>query len=330
MNDRPSIAITGVSGFTGGALAKQLIAEGFSVRGLTRSAIPDLPPGNEVVQGDMRNRDSLVELVQGVDTVFHIAAMFRTEGGQEEFQAVNRDGTRMLLEAAEAAGVRRFVYCSSIGVHGHVSQMPADENAPFNPRDFYQDSKLAAEEVCREKMRDSAMEIVIVRPCGIYGPGDTRLLKMFRMLNRGTFLFVGDGKPNFHPAYIEDLVQGFILAMKVPEAAGETFIIGNDYLPLRDFVATAARTIDVAPPSRRIPYGLMHNAARVCEAVCLPLGVQPPLHRRRLTFFKHNRAFTTKKAQNVLGFRAAVDLDEGFRRTVAWYRKTGLLPAARN
>jgi nucleoside-diphosphate-sugar epimerase len=327
MIDKPLVAVTGISGFTGGALAAQLIAEGFLVRGLARSAIP--ASGSELVMGDMRNRDSLVQLVQGVDTVFHIAAMFRTEGAAEDFQAVNRDGTRMLLEAAEAAGVRRFVYCSSIGVHGDVASSPADENAPFNPRDPYQDSKLAAEEVCREKMLSSGMEIVIVRPCGIYGPGDTRLLKMFRMLNSGTFLFVGDGTPNFHPAYIEDLVQGFILAMKVPEAAGETFIIGNDYLPLRDFVATAARTIDVAPPRRRIPYGLMHNAARVCEAVCLPLGVQPPLHRRRLTFFKHNRAFTTKKAQRVLGYRASVDLDEGFRRTVAWYRQSGLLPAAR-
>jgi nucleoside-diphosphate-sugar epimerase len=329
MNDRPLVAVTGVSGFTGGALAARLIADGYRVRGLARSTGPTLAEGGDIVLGDMRNRDSLVELVHGVNTVFHIAAMFRTEGAADEFMTVNRDGTRMLLEAAEAAGVRRFVYCSSIGVHGDVANGPADEEAPFNPRDPYQDSKLAAEEVCREMMQTSGMEIVIIRPCGIYGPGDTRLLKMFRMLNSGTFLFIGDGSPNFHPAYIEDLVQGFMLAMTVPEAAGQTFIIGNDYLPLRDFVATAARTIDVAPPRRRLPYGLMHGAARVCEAVCLPLGVQPPLHRRRLTFFKHNRAFSTKKAQRMLGYRPNIVLDEGFRRTVAWYRSTGLLPAAR-
>ncbi|MFC0388555.1 NAD-dependent epimerase/dehydratase family protein [Muricoccus vinaceus] len=327
MTNKPTVAVTGVSGFTGGALAARLAAEGHVVRGLARAPLP--APGIELVQGDLSDRTALARLVEGADTVFHVAAMYRTEGSAEEFMAVNRDGTRMLLELAEAAGVRRFVYCSSIGVHGSVAVTPGDENAPMDPRDPYQDSKLAAEEVCHEATARGRMEVVIIRPCGIYGPGDTRMLKMFRMLQRGAFVFVGDGSPNFHPVFIDDLVQGFMLAMTVPAAAGETFIIGGDYLPLRDYVATAARAIGVEPPRRRLPYGLMNAAARVCEALCAPLGIQPPLHRRRLTFFKHNRAFSTEKARRLLGYRPAVPLPEGFRRTVAWYRETGLLPPGR-
>ncbi|MGK7871630.1 NAD-dependent epimerase/dehydratase family protein [Falsiroseomonas sp. E2-1-a20] len=325
MNQKPLVAVTGVSGFTGWALATALLAEGHPVRGLIRSAAAPRPAGTEVVVGDLGNTEALKILVDGVDTVFHIAAMFRTEGAREEFFAVNRDGTRRLLEAAEAGGVRRFVYCSTIGVHGDVANSPADENSPFNPRDAYQESKLEAEQVCHEFVARGAMEIVIIRPCSIYGPGDLRMLKMFRMLQNGTFIFVGDGRPNFHPAYIDDLVQGFMLAMNVPEAAGETFIIGNEYLPLRDYVATAAHTVEAAPPKRRIPYGLMHNAAHLCEKVCIPLGLQPPLHRRRLSFFKHNRAFTTRKANRILGYGPTADLEEGFRRTVAWYRRSRLL-----
>jgi nucleoside-diphosphate-sugar epimerase len=325
MDHKPVVAVTGVSGFTGGALATSLLAEGNQVRGLVRSSDSSRPSGTQAILGDLSNSQALTELVADADTVFHIAAMFRTEGAREEFFAVNRDGTRRLLEAAEAAGVRRFVYCSTIGVHGDVANSPANENSPFNPRDAYQESKLEAEQVCQKFMARSAMEIVIIRPCSIYGPGDLRMLKMFRMLQKGAFVFVGDGTPNFHPAYIDDLVQGFTLAMKVPEAAGETFIIGNDYLPLRDYVATAAQTVEAAAPKHRIPYGLMHNAAHLCERVCIPLGLQPPLHRRRLSFFKHNRAFTTRKANRILGYRPAVNLDDGFRRTVAWYRQSGLL-----
>jgi nucleoside-diphosphate-sugar epimerase len=331
MTGKPLVAVTGISGFTGGALAARLADEGYPVRGLVRAPSAAGAAGvGSVVAGDLSDREALARLVSGADTVFHIAAMYRKEGTSEEFQAVNRDGTRALLAAAEKAGVRRFVYCSSIGVHGHVAETPADENAPIDPRDPYQESKLAAEEACREMAARSRMEVVIIRPCGIYGPGDTRMLKMFRMLQRGAFLFVGDGSPNFHPVYIDDLVQGFLLAMTVPQAAGETFIIGGDFLPLRDYVGTAARAIGVAPPRRHVPYALMHAAAQLCETLCAPFGLQPPLHRRRLTFFKHNRAFSIEKAKRLLGYRPSVGLEEGFRRTVAWYREAGLLPEKRS
>ena len=155
------------------------------------------------------------------------------------------------------------------------------------------------------------------------------MLKMFRMIDKGRFFFVGDGQPNFHPVYIDDLVEGFCCAIDRQEAVGEVFIIGAaNYLPLKEFIAVAARALGKTPPTLKIPYGPMNLAAAVSEAVFKPLGLQPPLHRRRLTFFKHNRAFSIEKARRLIGYEPRIGLEEGFRRTVAWYRAEGMLPPA--
>ena len=327
VSDKPLVAVTGGAGFTGNALVKRLLADGYPVRTLVRDAKRIEPgPGLDIVEADLEDKEALRRLVADVDTVFHIAAMFRSEGTYEDFLKVNYEGTMDLLDAAKQAGVRRFVYCSTIGVHGSVKQIPSDENSPFNPMDFYQETKLKAELACRTPEGSSGIEMVVIRPCSIYGPGDVRLLKMFKMVQKGVFLFVGDGKPNFHPVYIDDLVQGFMLAMMRPEAVGEVFIIGAEhYGPLWDFVGTAARTVGAQPPKRRIPMGLMKAAARLCEAICIPIGVSPPLHRRRLSFFSSNRSFSIEKARSLLGYQPKVDLEEGFRRTVDWYYETNLL-----
>lgn len=324
-----TVAVTGATGFTGSVLAKRLAADGYTVRALARNverlpAHPDIVP----VPGELGDETALDTMVSGVDTVFHIAAMYRSEGSYEEFLAVNYQGTRALVAACRRAGVRRFIYCSTIGVHGSVAHSPADESASFSPRDPYQETKLLAEQFCAAEMAIPGLEIVIIRPCGIYGPGDTRMLKMFQMVNKGIFFLVGNGAANFHPVYVDDLVQGFILAMETPQAAGQTYIIGDaNYLPLRDYVGTAARALGKKPPRIRLPYGPLNLLAHASETAFGAVGMQPPLHRRRLTFFKHNRAFSIDKARAELGYQPAVDLQEGFRRTVAWYRETGLLPS---
>src|SRR5690606_26208342 len=147
-----------------------------------------------------------------------------------------------------------------------------------------------AELACREAMTHSDMEVVILRPCGIYGPGDLRMLKLFRMLMRRTFLMIGSGQPNFHPVYIDDLVDAFVAAVEVPAAAGQTFIAGGPrFMPLRDYVAAAAIAVGVQPPQLKLPYALAEGMAVACEAICRPCGIEPPLHRRRLRFFKHHR-----------------------------------------
>jgi dihydroflavonol-4-reductase len=323
-----TIALTGASGLLGGALGRALLVRGFRVRALFRRADPawDALEGAEAVSGDLADESALARLVAGTVGVMHIAAMYRSDGPLEEFLEVNLHGTARLLHAAQAAGVRRFVYCSTIGVHGSVAITPGDENSPFDPRDAYQDSKLRAERLCRAAVGTTGTEIVILRPCGIYGPGDTRLLKMFRMVNRPAFVQIGAAQGNFHPVYIDDLVDGFMLGLTVPGIDGETFIIGGaDYLPLSDMFGAAAAALGTHPVRVKVPYKPVELAAWACEGVCNAIGVEPPLHRRRLTFFKHNRAFSIQHARDRLGYAPKMDVAEGFRRTVNWYRANGLL-----
>src|SRR3546814_7990420 len=213
-----------------------------------------------------------------------------------------------------------------ICVHGHVLDTPSTERSPYAPGDLYQETKMQAEQACLSEMRKPGMEIVVVRPCSIYGPGDLRMLKMFRMLAKGRFIMLGPCRENFHAVYIDDLVDGFVKTMETEGIAGETFILGGQrYVPLREFVAEAARAVGAPPPMIRLPYNLFYAGAAVCEAVCVPLKVEPPLHRRRVRFFKNNRAFSIQKARDLLDYAPAVDLGEGMGRTVAWYREQGYL-----
>ena len=337
--EHPLIAVTGAAGFTGGALVRRLLDDGFPVRALMRTGqrIATNTGGSQqqpadgherfaIARGDLGDPAALARLVEGAEIVIHVAGMFRKEGPREQFFEINQRGTENMLAAARAAGARRFVHCSTIGVYGHVAGGPADEQSPFHPRDAYQESKVKAEEACWKAMASGEMEVTIIRPCSIYGPGDLRMLKMFRMLLQKRFLMIGTGEPNFHPVYIDDLVSAFITAAQRPEAAGEAFIIGGPrYLPLAEFIGLAAAAVGAPQPRWRVPYSVMEAAARMCERVCTPLGIEPPLHRRRLSFFKHNRAFSVDKSRRVLGFEPNVDIEQGFRSTVRWYRSEGLL-----
>ncbi|TPG16486.1 NAD-dependent epimerase/dehydratase family protein [Sphingomonas koreensis] len=325
--DHLVVAVTGASGLLGGALARTLLSRGIDVRMLLRRPLAEFEArdGCTVVIGDLENADALDALVVGATHVAHVAAMYRSDGPLAEFLAVNLEGTKRLVTAARTAGVRRFLYCSTIGVHGSVAEAEADENTAFDPRDAYQESKLRAERYCRAQV-GTGMEIVILRPCGIYGPGDTRMLKMFRMLDKRAFVQIGPAQAHFHPVYIDDLVDGFLRALIASDVDGDTFILGGpEHVPLRTFVAAAAAALGKPPPWIRVPYKPVQLAAQLCEALCAPLGIEPPLHRRRLTFFKHHRAFSTAHARDRLGYRPSVGIAEGFRRTVEWYRKTGRL-----
>jgi nucleoside-diphosphate-sugar epimerase len=136
----------------------------------------------------------------------------------------------------------------------------------------------------------------------------------------------GSGATLFHPAYVEDVVDGFVLCLRRKEAVGEVFILGGEeYLPLREFTERIARALNVPLPRWRAPLGLIRAMASACEALCAPLGLEPPLYRRRVSFFQNNRAFRVDKAKRLLGYQPRVPVAEGLARTVAWYREHGWL-----
>lgn len=324
------VAVSGGTGFLGSHLVTRLMADGHCVAALARDPekASRLPAKTDRVVADIAAPEPVRRLVSDADLVIHTVSNFRVASGPpESYRRINVEGTRNLLEAAIDAGVRRFVHCSTIGVHGHVAVTPGDENAPCNPGDLYQETKLEAERLVRSRAGTSATEVVVVRPCSLYGPGDLRMLKMFRLLAKGRFFKVGPCRENFHAGYIEDVVDGFVRAATTAGVDGEVFIVGGEpFLPLDEYIDTAARVVGARPPKLRVPYGLMHGTAWACERLLVPLGVEPPLHVRRVRFFRNNRAFSIEKARRVLGFEPKVGLEEGMRRTVDWYRAKGLLP----
>ncbi len=327
---RMKALVTGASGFTGSHLTRRLLASGYEVRvlvrkGSDRSVIEGLPV--EWAYADLADHAPVDDAMRGIGIVFHVAAAFRVEGVPKQlFWDVNVGGTRKLLEAAGRAGIRRFVHCSTIGVQGAIVNPPAREDAPYAPCDHYQASKRDGEVLALEFFRSERLPGTVVRPAMIYGPGDTRWLKLFRAIHHGTFRMIGDGETLCHPVFIDDLVAGMVLAAERDEALGEVITIGGDeYLTLNELVEKIANVLDRPLRRRRIPVWPVHLAGLLCEVTFRPLGIDPPLHRRRIGFFVHDRAFDISKAKQLLGYEPRVTLDEGLRRTAAWYRTQGLL-----
>lgn len=328
---KPVVAITGAGGFLGSHLVNHFLELGYEVkahihREESRTAL-DKRVANVFV-GEITDASMISELVSDADYVVHTVSNFRSASGKpESYTRINVEGTRCVVDTALKAGVKRLVHCSTIGVHGNVLETPASETSPFAPGDLYQETKLESEEYVRSRIGATDTEIVIIRPCSMYGPGDMRMLKMFRMLAKGRFFFVGPCLENFHAVYIDDVVKAFANAVQLPNINGEVFLIGgpDGYRPLRDYVGVVANAVDAPPPKITFPYWLFWYAAIACEALCVPFGIEPPLHRRRVRFYKNNRAFDTSKSKARLQCDPQVGLDEGMSRTVAWYRENNYL-----
>jgi len=323
-----NVLVTGATGFVGSHLIKRLMADGYGVRALVRKGrqIGGLDSRVEVVYGDIRDPLSLDGAVRGIDMVYHTAALVREAGVPDHlFYEVNVMGTRHLLEISHRYGIRRFIHISTCGVHGNVQNPPATEDSPFMPEDIYQKTKLEGERVVMD-FRKKGLPTVIIRPTGVYGPGDRRLLKLFRLIKERRFFMVGSGETLFHPVYIDDLIDGLVLAGQVQGVEGEVFLIGGErYLTLNELAQLIARVIDVPLRGLHLPVLPVKALAMAIEFIFKPLRIEPPLFRRRVDFFTKNRAFDISKAKRVLGYQPKVDIEEGIRLTIDWYRKEGLL-----
>jgi len=324
------VALTGASGYTGGRLLERLLGRGDEVRALVREG-SDIKTGIsgkvDVVRGILGRAEDARRLVEGCDAVLHVAAVYRTAGHPDSYyRQINVEGTRALLEAAKASRIRRFVHTSTVGVHGDVKSPPAGEDAPIAPSDIYQETKAEADALARRFGEEHGLEVAIVRPGAIYGPGETRLLKVFKAIARGRYAVVGSGRPHYHLVFIDDLVEGFLLALDRPEAAGQTFIIaGPDSISQNDLAREVARATGGSVWPFHLPAWPIQRLGDLVEALSVPLGIEPPLHRRRVDFWTKNRSFSIEKARRLLGYAPKIDSVEGIRRTALWYRENGWL-----
>jgi 2-alkyl-3-oxoalkanoate reductase len=325
------VLVTGGTGFTGTALVQRLLEEGHQVvaldykEGLQCDALRKR--GALVEIGSVTDRDAVSRSIKGVELVFHLAAAFRELNVPNSFyDEVNVGGTRVVLEAARREGVRKFVYCSTCGVHGNVEHPPADEDAPIQPADYYQRTKYEAEPVVKREA-GSAMETVILRPAAIYGPGDPeRFFMIFKRVAKGTFPMFGNGQTLYHPLYIDNLVDAFLLCMPAGIGNGREYLIADDkYYAIEDIVRAVAKALEVPVRVPHYPVWPVVALGHVVEKICKPIGITPPIFPRRVDWYRQNRAFDISRARRELGYVPRVELEDGLRRTGSWYRQMGYL-----
>ncbi|MBW2269981.1 MAG: NAD(P)-dependent oxidoreductase [Deltaproteobacteria bacterium] len=326
------VLVTGATGFIGSRLVLRCLAEDMAVRALGRRNNPAEAEnasgleaaGAEFSEIPVADRDGLVAAMAGVDVVFHLAAaQHEANVADDYFRSINVDGTRNVLEAAEQAGVGRVVHGSTIGVFGWRSGEVVNEGSPLEPENIYGITKLEGEQVVRASAE--RVPVVIARISETYGPGDRRLLKLFRAAERGLALQIGSGQNLHHLVYIDDLLDGLLLLGQEERAVGTTCVLaGREPVSSRAMLEAVSRSLGRPPRILRLPLSAFMLVALILETLLRPLGIQPPLHRRRLDFFRKSFAFSRDEA-SVLGHKPRVGLDDGMRATARWYRERGLI-----
>lgn len=329
------LLVTGASGFIGSRLALHLqrmgvdaVFTGRDANEVESARIKELAAAGIKMQlGDLREPEFVRKLVAGRTAVLHLAAA-QHEGhmSDEHFRSVNVDATRLLLEASIAAGARRFVYGGTIGIHGSSEKGLISETSAPDPHNIYTRTKLAAESVVREL--SPRIETVVCRIGETYGPGDLRLLKLFKAVDRGRFVMIGRGENERQPIYVDDLIRGLLAAVVEPQAVNETILLtGNEVMTTHEMVARLATALERPLPRLRVPMWPVYAAAVTSHALMRPFGLRTPLQPRSLDFFRKSFVFSTSKARTLLGVEPSVRFIDGARATLAWYRAQGYMPA---
>ncbi len=320
------ILVTGATGFIGGHLARRLHAEGAHVLALERTPGKGntlASEGIEIVAGDITNRAQMAAILAGgVEIVMHIAAWL---GGPDPASAtaVNVDATRTLAELSAEAGVRRFVFTSSIAVYGPHGDADVDESTPLRPfGDPYGDSKIAAEAALHAVARSSGLEVVIVRPGMVYGPGSPGwTVRLAEWAKRGWTPLVNGGTGTAYPIYIDDLIDLLVLTADHPAAPGNTFnAVGDGPVTLGEFLGAYMRMAGTRR-ALRLPGWIVRAAAALGD---------PFVRGRSLAYIASQLIgrgqVSNRRAKDALGWQPDTPLDEGLARGEAWLREQGILP----
>jgi 2-alkyl-3-oxoalkanoate reductase len=315
--------VTGATGFLGTRLCETLVARGQRVIALGRdfSRFPQLDARLCLrFEADLENPIALRAAVQGVDHVIHAAALSSPWGRREDFFRINVQGTHALLNAARAAGVRRFVHVSSSSVvFDGRDRLKVTENAAFPPGFLnpYPESKALAEIVVRAA---TDIETVILRPRGIFGPRDAALLpRLIALARSGRLRIVGEGRNLQDLTYIDNVVEALLLARDAAAAAGNTYFISNDE-PVRlwQLIAEVLTGLGVAAPTRHIPFGAAMALACALESLhrALPRLGEPRLTRYTVALLGCHQTLDIAAARRDLRYSPLVSMTEAVTRTI--------------
>jgi nucleoside-diphosphate-sugar epimerase len=321
-----AILVTGGGGFVGRYLVPALQAPGDRVRVL---ALPGEDTswlearGVEVLRGDVREPETLVAAMRGIDAVVHLAAMMGIWSSWESYRAVNVDGTRNVCAAALDAGVRRLVHVSSWTAYGMNLRRTVAEDSPLTPpHEPYAASKAEADAMVQD-LTGKGLPAVIVRPGTIFGPGDR--LNFGRIadgIRNGRWLIVGSGGNALPLVFVTDVVEGLLRVLRADRAVGQAYNITNDRpLTQREAWELVAESLGASPPRRHVPYGALLGVAYAAEQAARLTGARQPLITRHgVMLFGGDNRHSIDKARRELGYEPQVPLREGLRLTADWYR----------
>lgn len=322
--------VTGGSGFIGGHLIEALLQRGFEVRALVhRRPLPVDRAKVETVSGDICDQDLLGRALGGIDALFHLAsALGASTISAGEFRRINALGTESVFKAARSAGVVRIIHLSSAGVLGSVKKGDiAAEGYPPKPITAYDVTKLEGEAIALRFAREGS-DVVVVRPGWAYGPGDRRTFKLVRSICEGRFVMATRGRGFQTPVYIDDLVNGILLAGEKGQKAEVYHLAGGEILTVRKMGEEIASACGRNLPGLYLPALPARLAAFLLDKSFAPFRREPPLGRSKLSFFLHSKPLSIDKAGRDLGFAPEVKFSDGIARAVAWYRNQGWLPPA--
>jgi len=308
-----NILVTGANGFVGRALCAEVVARGMDARGISRSPC-DLPMGVEnLVVGDINVNTDWGNALSGGEVVIHLAARVHVmsdtaENPLAEFRRVNVQGTLSLARQAAAAGVRRFIFVSSIKVNGESTQLGSPfraDDAPA-PLDAYGVSKMEAEQGLREMALQTGMEVVIIRPPLVYGPGvEANFAAMMRWLQRGVPLPFGAIHNQRSLVALDNLVDLIVTCLAHPAAANQTFLVSDgEDVSTTQLLRMVGRAMGCPARLIPVPVGLLRTAARMVGKPDVALRLCGSLQ------------INMEKTNQVLGWRPPLTLNEGLRRVV--------------
>jgi len=315
----PAAFVTGGSGFVGAALIRRLAADGWVVRAIARSPEGEAKvraAGAEAVGGDLGGQAALERGARGADVAFHAAARLGDFGPWKEFRRVNVDGTKAVVAACRAAGVRRLVHVGTEAALMHGQPLVAvDERAPLaldSPAP-YAATKAAAEAVVIEA-NVSGLETVVVRPRCVWGAGDTTLLPILVDLARsGRLRWIGGGRQLTSTTHVENTVEGLVLAAERGIPGNAYFVTDGSPVVFREFVSTLLATQGVQAPEGELPLWAGRALARGSELAwrLLPLSGAPPLARFGLWASALEATIDDSKAREQLGYVPAITREHG-------------------
>lgn len=322
--------VAGATGFIGHRLVSRLLDDGHQARAMVRvtSAATRLEDqGVDLRRVDFNDPDAhgIAEACAGVDIIYNLIGQIGGWGvSRHDLRLANALIVKRLLEGCQRVGVKQFVHCSTPGVVGMSGV--AGEQMPYRPVSRYEETKFQGEKAALGLHLTGSVPVTVIRPDFVYGPGDLHKLKLFRAVKDGKFVLIGGGRSLLHPTYVDDVVDGLLLAAGQEKAYGQVFnIAGPEPVTVCRLVEAIADKLDVPVPKARVPAFAARSAAALAEVGAVLTGTKPLLTRYQVSFFSRDHASDISKAKATLGYQPKVDLEEGVGRAVSWYRQEGLL-----